>query len=71
MHDKPAATTSCLIMRIQVVGNDVELIAPSGARYDVIVTTNGGLALMEQRLAPAHAGAVHDGTNETENNGGI
>ena len=41
----PAATTWHQAIRIQVVGNDVELIAPNGSRYDVIVMADGSLVL--------------------------
>lgn len=40
-------TRSYLVLRIEIGGNDAELIAPNGDRYDVIVTLAGGLALVK------------------------
>lgn len=45
------ASSSHLCLRIIVGGNDVELIAPNGARYDVLVVDDGWLVLIP--VAPA------------------
>lgn len=39
------STRSYLVLRVEVCDNDVELVAPNGSRYDVIVKPDGRLMI--------------------------